>query len=88
MKKLNTDLANFITTYELQDTKLYTDMKEFARYVEYGHTGLCGMTFEGDLYCDLNYSFGYLTKALDAICEKHGVFYEFGNAWNIAFYKN
>jgi len=87
MKKLVTDLKKFIEKNDLDDTRLFTDMEEYAQFSDHGHSGVCAMTFEGRLYESLNYEFDGLHDELDAICKKHGVFFELGNGWNCSFYK-
>ena len=87
MTNLFTDLKAFVEKYE--DTAFYSDMNLYAEYVDYGHSGICGMTFEGIVYDAINYdqSSDVFTE-LEAICTKHNVWYENGDAWNCSFYKN
>lgn len=86
MKNLSKDLQAFANKYE--DTNFYASIEEMAQYCEYA-SGLCGMTFEGIVYEAVNhYGSPSILNELDAICEKHNVWYELGNAWNCCFYKN
>jgi len=85
--KLLLALNKFKAKYDFEDTKIYGNMQEFAQYVDYGHNGIIGMTFEGGLYSVLNYGENVaIENELDEICDKYDVWYELGNAWNCAFY--
>jgi len=64
--------------------------RDFFDYVpEKDEDHILSMSFEGGLYEVLN---GYLESAkeyseFNAIFEKHGVWYELGNAWNLTCYQ-
>lgn len=58
--------------------------KCYFEYVANPH--ILSMSFEGDLYDILNaYAEGWQKREAEfrAIFEKHGVYYELGNAWNL-----
>lgn len=61
--------------------------KRYFEYVAEPH--ILSMSFEGGLYDILNaYTEGWTKKEVEfrAIFEKHGVYYELGNAWNLTCY--
>lgn len=57
------------------------DPHKYFEYAAYDH--ILSMSFEGGLYELLNYSY---SEEFDAIFEKYGLYYEFGNAWNLTAY--
>lgn len=56
---------------------------DYFEYANYYH--ILSMSFEGPLYDSLNYT-GYKEEGLQKIFEKHGVYWELGNAWNLSAY--
>lgn len=80
--KLFSDLQQFSDKFT--DNAFKEDMSDF----DYCKDAICGMTFEGELYMALNWQGDDdIIAELDAICEKHNVFYELGEAWYCGFYK-
>lgn len=63
-----------------------TNDVDVADYVEYFNRETITMTFEGDLYELLNYGDGSVDNDINAIADKYGLYFEQGNAWNLAFY--
>ena len=64
------------------------DPKCYFEYVATPH--ILSMSFEGDLYDVLNaYVEGWQKREAEfrAIFDKHGIYYELGNAWNLTCYK-
>lgn len=57
---------------------------DYFEYCAYDH--ILSMSFEGGLYHVLNYSYGKREEEFRAIFEKYGLYYEFGNAWNLSAY--
>lgn len=60
------------------------DPHDYFEYAAYDH--ILSMSFEGGLYDMLNYSFGRKEKGFNAIFEEHGLYYEFGDSWNLSVY--
>ena len=60
-----------------------------SRYTEYANDETITMTFEGGLYGALNQHYGSaLMESFTAMLDTEGVYYELGNAWNLAIYEN
>ena len=57
---------------------------DYFEYCAYDH--IISMSFEGPLYDVLNYTFGRKEEEFVAIFDKYGLYYEFGNAWNLSAY--
>ena len=57
---------------------------DYFEYCAYDH--ILSMSFEGVLYEELNYIQGRKTEELEAIFDKYGLYYEFGNMWNLSAY--
>lgn len=57
---------------------------DYFEYCAYDH--ILSMSFEGPLYDVLNYTFGKMEEKFRAIFDKYGLYYEFGNAWNLSAY--
>ena len=57
---------------------------DYFEYCAYDH--ILSMSFEGELYDVLNYSFGRKEEKFNAIFERWGLYYELGNAWNLSVY--
>ena len=72
---------NFISEFIIEE-----DMNplDYFEYVNYEH--ILSMSFEGPLYEVLNYTFGKKEEKFRQIFEKHGFYYELGNAWNLSVY--
>ncbi len=84
MNKDNTDF-----TYN--EGKYFEYEDEPTKYFEYvAKDHILSMSFESDLYNVLNAyvpNWNKLESEFQAIFEKHGVYYEMGNAWNLTCYK-
>ena len=50
------------------------------------HDHILTMTFEGGLYSLLNYNGGKLEIEFENLFNKYGLYYEFGEAWNLTCY--
>jgi hypothetical protein len=78
----------------VQGKEIAEDLYEFedrnpCTYFEYGNPDTLSMSFEGSLYEALN-GYWYYSKAeedLQAIFEKYGYYFEYGNAWNLSAYE-
>ena len=57
---------------------------DYFSYANYDH--ILSMSFEGPLYQELNYNYGKRAEGLEKIFSKYGVYWEFGNAWNLSAY--
>ena len=57
---------------------------DYFEYCAYDH--ILSMSFEGGLYELLNYSGGSRMGKFEKIFERYGLYYEFGNAWNLSCY--
>lgn len=65
-----------------------TDNVDVSEYVEYFNTETITMTFEGELYTALNGGdYDAIGENLNNIARPYGLYYEQGNAWNLAFYE-
>jgi len=56
-------------------------------YTNYANDDTVTVTFEGEFYDIMNYSFGPLNESFRKLIEKFGYYYELGNAWNLSLYK-
>ena len=72
---------NYIPKWETTEN---IDPHDYFDWAAYDH--ILSMSFEGDLYNVLNYSWGKREEEFRAIFERHGLYYEFGNMWNITAY--
>ena len=70
------------------------DLYEFedrnpSHYFEYANPDTLSMSFEGPLYEALNgyWSFINAEEELQAIFGKYGLYWEFGDAWNLSAYE-
>lgn len=64
-----------------------TDDVDVSDYVEYFNAHTITMTFEGPLYDALNYAYdNTVSDDISAIAASYGLYFEQGNAWNLAFY--
>lgn len=74
------------------ENKYFEFEDEPTKYFEYvAKDHILSMSFEGYLYEVLNAYVPNWVKREDEfrkIFEKHGVYYELGNAWNLTCYKN
>lgn len=64
--------------------------KNVNDYFEYGNPYTVSMSFEGSLYHVLNgYTPGWIRKSteFEKIFEKHGMYFEQGDAWNLSAYE-
>lgn len=79
------------TDFTYNEGKYFEYEDEPTRYFEYvAENHILSMSFESDLYHVLNaYVSGWqkLESEFQAIFEKHGVYYEMGNAWNLTCYE-
>ena len=60
------------------------DPHDYFEYAAYDH--ILSMSFEGELYEVLNYTFGRKEEEFRAIFDKYGLYFELGNAWNLSAY--
>lgn len=60
------------------------DPHDYFEYAAYDH--ILSMSFEGGLYDLLNYRFGKTEEQFIAIFDRHGLYYELGNSWNLSAY--
>ena len=72
---------NYIPKWETTENVSPLDYFEYAAYDH-----ILSMGFEGPLYDVLNYTFGRKEEEFGAIFEKWGLYYEFGNMWNLSAY--
>ena len=72
---------NYIPKWETTED---VNPHDYFEYCAYDH--ILSMSFEGPLYEVLNYTFGRKEEEFSAIFEKWGLYYEFGNAWNLSAY--
>lgn len=80
------DCAIYYNNKKITEEGIFED-KNPKDYFEYANPNTLSMSFEGELYDILNYNtYPGLNDKFDAIFEKHGFYYELGNAWNLAAY--
>lgn len=72
---------NYIPKWETTEN---IDPHDYFEWAAYDH--ILSMSFEGDLYDVLNYSYDKREEEFRAIFERHGLYYEFGNMWNLTVY--
>ena len=72
---------NYIIRWETTEN---VNPHDYFDYCAYDH--ILSMSFEGPLYDVLNYSGGRKYEEFEAIFEKHGLYYELGNSWNLSVY--
>lgn len=75
------DNDNYIPNWKTTEN---VNPHDYLDYCAYDH--IISMSFEGPLYEVLNYTFGRKEEEFSAIFEKWGLYYEFGNAWNLSAY--
>ena len=57
---------------------------DYFEYCAYDH--ILSMSFEGALYYVFNEYHGKTEEKFEAIFNKYGLYYEFGNSWNLSAY--
>jgi hypothetical protein len=70
--------------------KVLEDIKG-STYFEYANDETVSMSFEGTFYEIINGTDEYCGKLMDKfnkILDKHGFYYEQGNAWNLSLYED
>ena len=67
-------------------TEENVDPHNYFEYAAYDH--ILSMSFEGVLYDVLNYDGGRKEVEFYDIFKRYGLYYEFGNAWNLSAYPN
>ena len=72
---------NYIPKWETTED---VSPNDYFDYCAYDH--ILSMGFEGPLYDVLNYTFGKKEEAFRSIFERRGLYYEFGNSWNLSVY--
>jgi hypothetical protein len=86
------NLADNLNNYFTQNT----DVAEVAmqeglkgsNYTQYANDETITMTFEGDFYSCMNYgSNPILYEKFGELLKKYDLYFELGNAWNLALYK-
>lgn len=75
------DNYNYVPKWETTED---VNPHDYFEYCAYDH--ILSMSFEGALYDVLNYTFGRKEEKFGAIFEKWGLYYEFGNMWNLSAY--
>ncbi len=75
------DDYNYIPKWETTED---VDPHDYFEYAAYDH--ILSMSFEGGLYEVLNYTFGRKEEEFGKIFEKHGLYFELGNSWNLSVY--
>lgn len=60
------------------------DPHDYFEYAAYNH--IISISTEGGLYDRLNYDTGEFPKELEKLFRDHGIYWEFGNAWNLSFF--
>lgn len=61
------------------------DPRDYFDYVANPH--ILSMSFEGSLYELINYKYDGIKKEFLKIFEKHSIYYELGNAWNLTCFE-
>lgn len=79
---------HFDKDYNIVDDGIVTEKDvnphQITQWAAYNH--ILTMTFEGGLYSLLNYSGGKLETEFKNLFAKYGLYYEFGEAWNLTCY--
>jgi hypothetical protein len=73
------DDYNYIPKWETTED---VNPHDYFEYCAYDH--ILSMSFEGPLHDVLNYTFGRKEEEFSAIFNKWGLYYEFGNSWNLS----
>lgn len=81
----NTESVEYITRNG-RDTELYIEDAVASEYMEFANDETLSMSFEGPLYDALNYGDTKVEDALNHIFERHGLYFEYGDAWNLTCY--
>lgn len=71
--------------YENSDGELYENV-DVKTHLEYCNPSTISLTFEGPLYSELNDGNGEVLEDLDSIINTYGLYWDFGNSWNISAY--
>lgn len=103
MDKLRLEIIELFKSYDLylnctifcngkrynynNDTETVDD-SDVADYLEYYNSETISMSFDGDIYDVFNYDlFPSLLEKFNKLLESYGLYYELGNAWNLALYE-
>lgn len=71
----------------LKEPNIIEDIKG-SSFFEYANDETVSMSFEGDLYDIINYGeLPSILEGFESVFEKHGFYYELGNAWNLSAYQ-
>lgn len=81
--EFNFDGENF-TFFWKEESNI--DPHDYFEYAAYDH--ILSMGFEGTLYEVLNETFGTMEEQFREIFDKYGLYFEFGNLWNLTAYPN
>lgn len=57
---------------------------DYFKYAAYNH--IISISTEGGLYDRLNYGSGEFPKKLEQMFKEYGIYYEFGDSWNLTFF--
>lgn len=60
------------------------DPHDYFTYAAYNH--IISISTEGGLYDSLNYGSGEFPKELEQLFDEWGIYYEFGDSWNLSFF--
>lgn len=98
-KALANDIRDFLKKHNIiQDTRIYFNNICYDNgdnviedinpldFFQYANPVTVSMSFEGGLYDVLNYGSPKIEEAFLNVFKKHGMYYELGNAWNLAAY--
>lgn len=59
-----------------------------SQFFDYANDETVSMSFENEIYNMVNYGeYPKTMKAFEDVFNKHGVYYELGNAWNLSVYE-
>lgn len=68
------------------EVELWVEDARASQYLEFACDDTLSMAFEGPLYDAMNYGDGEVEAALARIFERHGLYFEMGDAWNLTSY--
>lgn len=68
------------------EVELWVEDAQASQYLEFTCDDTLSMAFEGPLYDAMNYGDGTVEAALSRIFERHGLYFEMGDAWNLTSY--
>lgn len=82
------EIIRWAVKHRLHDFRLWTAPEWDLRGERVGARSLFTVTCEGDALAAIDGRVPELRKEFDAICDRHGLYHEFGYIWSLHFYRS